>query len=486
MMRDNTWLPFVLFAADLAIRVALSIRVIMRRYAVGVSLAWLALILSFPFVGAIAYLFFGELRLGSERGRRAAALHGAYAAWLGDLENRSGVDWSDRGEVCRPLARLAEEAIGIPAQPGNALRVLDETGSVFDALIADIDAARRTCHLEFYIWHDGGRANEVLDALIRAARRGVVCRVLLDAVGSKAFLAGEGPKRLRDVGVHLTAALPVSLVRMLFVRFDLRLHRKIVVIDGEVGYTGSMNLVDPRYFKQDAHVGQWIDAMARLTGPAVEALAITFLEDWELETGEGVGRLRESSDVHRLESVGTAAVQVLPSGPAVRPEAIRAILLMAIYAARRELVLTSPYFVPDESILIALTSAALRGVAVTIVVPARVDSKLVRLASAAFQGDLAEVGVRVLLFEGGLLHTKSVTIDGQASLFGSLNLDPRSLRLNFEITLGIYDAAITADLRRLQQSYIDRAKPLDLEAWRDRSLPTRLAQNAARLVGPLL
>jgi cardiolipin synthase len=159
---------------------------------------------------------------------------------------------------------------------------------------------------------------------------------------------------------------------------------------------------------------------------------------------------------------------------------------MAIYAARRELVLTTPYFVPDESLLTAVVSAALRGVEVTIVLPAEVDSKLVRLASAAFQGDLAEAGVRVRLFEGGLLHTKSMTVDGEMSLFGSLNLDPRSLRLNFEITLGVYDPAFTAELRRLQQSYLDRSRPLDLAAWRQRSLAARLAQNAARLVGPLL
>jgi cardiolipin synthase len=485
-MPDNTWMPYVLFAADMAIRVGLSIRVIMRRLPVGVSLAWLALVLSFPFVGAIAYLFFGELRLGSQRGRRAAALHGAYQAWLDGLKRRSRVDWSGLGDEAASLGSLAEEAIGIPALPGNALRLFGEANATFDALIADIDSARRTCHLEFYIWNGGGRADEVIEALLRASKRGVVCRVLVDAVGSKAFLRGEPVRRLRDGGVQVAEALRVSLLRMLFVRFDLRLHRKIVVIDGEIGYTGSMNLVDPRYFKQDAHVGEWIDAMARLTGPAVEALAITFLEDWELETGVGVERLRESSDVHPLKPAGPAAVQVLPSGPAVRQEAIRAVLLMAIYSARRELVLTSPYFVPDEAMLMALMSAALRGVAVTIVVPARVDSKLVALASAAFQGDLAETGVRVLLFEGGLLHTKSVTIDGRMSLFGSLNLDPRSLRLNFEITLAVYDAVFTSDLRRLQQSYIDRSKPLDLEAWRQRPGSTRLAQNAARLVGPLL
>jgi cardiolipin synthase len=159
---------------------------------------------------------------------------------------------------------------------------------------------------------------------------------------------------------------------------------------------------------------------------------------------------------------------------------------MAIYAARRELVLTTPYFVPDESLLTAMTSAARRGVEVTLVVPDKVDSLLVRLASRAQQGDLAVAGVRIAMFHGGLLHTKSITVDGEFSLFGSLNLDPRSLFLNFEITLAVYDHGFAAELRSLQQSYIDRSEPMDLAAWQARPGVVQFTENAARLVGPLL
>jgi cardiolipin synthase len=161
-------------------------------------------------------------------------------------------------------------------------------------------------------------------------------------------------------------------------------------------------------------------------------------------------------------------------------------LLAAIYAARRELVLTTPYFVPEESMLLALGSAARRGVEVTLVVPARNDSKLVDLASRAFQGDLAEAGVRIMLFDAGLLHTKSITIDGEVSLFGSVNLDPRSMVLNFELTLAVYDREFTQYLRDLQEQYIEKSRRLDLDAWRARSWGRRLAENTARLVGPLL
>jgi cardiolipin synthase len=485
-MHDPTWIAVLLFAADLLIRGGLSVRVIMRRRPVGVSLAWLSVVLLIPFAGAAIYLLFGELRLGSRRAARAARIHAPYMDWLQDLRKRSSVDFSQHGEASQPLSRLIEAAVGIPPLPSNHLQLFSTWESVFDSLIEDINRAQRTCHLVFYIWHMGGRAEEVAEALIRAAERGVLCRVLVDDVGSREFLRGKLAERLRQGKVHLLAALPAGLIRNVFVRFDLRMHRKIVVIDGETAYTGSLNLVDPRFFKQDAGVGQWVDAMVRVRGPVVEALAITFLEDWELEASEGLNRLRETGNVKQLGAEGEAAIQVVPSGPASEENAIEQILLMTIYSAHRELVLTSPYFVPDESLLTALISAARRGVEVTLVVPAKVDSLMVRMASQAFKGDLLAAGVRVMLFDGGLLHTKSITVDGQISLFGSLNLDPRSLHLNFEITLTVYDQGFTSQLRALQQSYIDQSELMDLATWQSRSRVTRLTENAIRLLAPLL
>jgi cardiolipin synthase len=485
-MEHASWTALAVVAADYLIRIGLSARVIMRRKPVGFTLAWLTILMVFPFVGAFIYLLFGELRLGTRRADYTERIHSLYQRWLVDLRGRADVDWKSVGVECEPLARLTESAGGIPALSGNAWLLLDHAEAVFRSLIADIDAARRTCHMEFYIWGLGGMADEVVEALLRASARGVICRVLVDAVGGHAFFRSDRVGRLRQGGVKVQAAMPVNLFRMLFVRFDLRLHRKIVVIDGETAYTGSLNLVDPRFFKREAEVGQWVDAMVRIQGPAVEALAITFLEDWELETGEGIERLRETGDAHPRAASGTALVQVIPSGPLLGPESIQAVLLMTIYAARRELVLTTPYFVPDETLVTALTSAALRGVEVTLVVPARVDSKLTHLASQPFKGDLLEAGVHIALFEGGLLHTKSVTVDGELSLFGSLNLDPRSLMLNFEITLAVYDRPFTAGLRVLQQSYIERSTWMDLATWQARPFLRSFAENAARLLSPLL
>ena len=457
----------------------------MRRRPVGVSLAWLFVILLFPFAGAVLYLMVGELRLGRRRAESLRALRVPYERWLSDVRENVAVDWSKHGSECEPLARLAENAAEIPAVPGNALQLIPEWETALGNIIADINGAERTCHMVFYIWHLGGLADEVAEALIRAARRGVLCRVLLDARGSAVFLKSPTVKRLRDEGVRVTSALPGGIFHAPIKRFDLRMHRKIVVIDGASAYTGSLNLVDPRFFKQESNVGQWVDAMVRLTGPAVEPMGIVFLGDWLLETDEGLESLRRTGDVRRLSPTGGSTVQVMPTGPTLQDDAIQ-ILLMTIYAARRELIITTPYFVPDESVLMALVSAARRGVDVTLILPARVDSYLVRFASQPHMGALLANGVKIMLFHGGLLHTKSVTVDGEISLFGSLNLDPRSIYLNFEITLSIYDRKFTSELRDLQFSYAAESSAMNLSDWEKRSLLQRFRDNVARLLSPLL
>lgn len=485
-MPEIHWATHVVFLADLLIRIVLSVRIIMRRLPVGVALAWLAVVLVFPFAGAAVYLLIGESRLGQRRARRAAALRPAYRAWSKGQRQRDPALPSNLPAGGQGLARLADALLESPPLAGNEVRLLRDAEEAFPALVGDIDAARHSCHLEFYIWDVGGKADEVVEALLRAAARGVVCRVLVDAVGSRAFLRGDRARRLRAGGVALRKALPVTLRRLLFVRADLRMHRKIVVIDGAVAYTGSLNLADPALFNQGAGVGRWVDALARVCGPAVEPLAATFRYDWELETGEALPPPPPGEGPPGAPAGGGAAVQVLPSGPGERVGAIGQVLLAAIYAANRELVLTTPYFVPDESMLTALLSAPGRGVDVTLIVPARVDSRLTHYASRAHQADLLAAGVRVALYRGGLLHTKSVAVDGQFSLFGSLNLDPRSLRLDFEITLAVYDAGFTAALRRLQQSYLERSDLLGLDACRSRHAVECFAEDAARLVGPLL
>jgi cardiolipin synthase len=475
----------VVLIAHWTIVIALALRVIMRRRPVGVALAWLAVLFSLPLVGVIVYLLFGEKRLGKRRAARLAGVLQNAKDWQAHLRAGESAVELPANATGNPLDRHAAHVVGFPALAGNTVTLIDNFHDIFDAIVADIDAAQRSCWLGFYIWHEGGRTDDVVEALIRAAKRGVACRISADAMGSKAFLKGRQIEALRNAQIEVVTALPTGLVRSLFVRADLRNHRKIVVIDNRIAYTGSQNLVDPRYFKQDAGVGQWVDAMARMEGAAVSPLAATFLADWCVESGEQFDPAKLNGAA-AFKSNGPTDIQVVPSGPGANPEVIHQLLLTTMYAARRELVMTTPYFVPEESMLTALLSAALRGVEVTIIVPAENDSMLVRYASVAHFDDLVSAGVRVARFRGGLLHTKSITVDGQLSVFGSVNLDMRSLWLNFEISLLVYDEDFTARLRALQQSYLADADLLDLDVWRSRGVRHKLAENTFRLLAPLL
>ncbi len=484
VMGNISWLAIVLLVIDWLIRVGLSVRVIMRRRAVGTSLAWLSIVLLLPFLGGFLYILVGETHLGRIRADRARKFTGRFKVIQTLFPVPNDAILQSLGPGGASLARLAHNLVGLHAAPGNRWELLNSAPAFFARLIGDIDAAQHSVCLEFYIWHNGGVADDVAAAVERAARRGVKCWVQVDALGSAAFVESATFRRLAESGAQMRAVLPVNLFRMLFRRLDLRNHRKIVVIDERIGYTGSQNLVDPRYFKQNSHVGQWIDAMARVEGPIVDALWLTFASDWELDSGEQVPRQLPVQQVDATS--GGALIQAVPSGPQLEQEVINQILLTAVYSAQRELVITSPYFVPDENLTTALSSAARRGVTVTVVIPAKNDSRLVRLASEATAGDLLASGVRIMAFEGGLLHTKSITVDGETAMFGSLNLDPRSLWLNFEISLLIYDQAFTGAIRALQQEYILQSKQQRLEEWQQCTAARRLLRNTVRLLAPLL
>jgi cardiolipin synthase A/B len=486
-MDNISGVAFGTFLVHLILVLGLFVRVIMRRRPVGVLLAWMAIILSVPVLGSLIYLVVGESRISGKYLKRGRLIHRRYADWKQALCARANVDWTDVSPQAVALQNQARTVTGFPALQGNRLELLQDADEVFRSLIGAIAQSRRSCHLEFYIWYAGGLADELLETVIGAARRGVVCRLLLDALGSKPFLHSAAVNRLRQAGVELAVALPVGLFTTLVTRADLRNHRKLAVIDGEVAWTGSQNLVDPRFFKQDEGVGQWVDAMFRIEGPVVEALGGMFINDWEVATGAGLDSL-EVTDVRPIPGPvpGVVPVQVIPSGPIPQPLAILQMILGAFYAAQRELIVTTPYFVPDESVLTALLSAAHRGVHVTLLLPATNDSWLVDLAGKAVFADLLEAGVQIAAFKGGLLHTKSITVDGEFALFGSVNMDMRSLWLNFELSLLIYDRESTALIRRMQQGYLDDSDPVSLNEWRQRSFKQRFLENAVHLLAPLL
>lgn len=474
----------VLVAVQIALEVVIVIRVVMRRLPVGSALAWIVVTLFVPLIGPLAYLVVGENRLGARRARAARELEPTVASWVGRIAGGDGLDWSGAHPDARELARFATNTLGMPPVAGTALELVSDTHEALRRLIADIDAARTTVDLEYYIWWPGGLADDVAEAVMRASGRGVRCRVLVDAVGSAAFLRSDWPRRMRTSGVEVAACMPVGVLRALFVRLDLRNHRKIAVVDGEVAHTGSRNLADHTLFRQETPVGAWVDASVVVRGPAVHALAAVFELDWALETGDGV---HEPPEVDVAEGVdGGMPVQVLPSGPGDAPDAIQQVVLTAIYGARSELVVSTPYFVPDEATLRALGAAAYGGIRVVLIVPARNDHPLVALACRAAYQDLLEAGVEIWEFQRGLLHSKTVVVDRTLALVGSLNMDMRSFWLNFEITLAVYGPSFSRDLRELQEGYLADSHRIDPEAWRRQPRVVRFMQNTARLASPLL
>jgi cardiolipin synthase len=473
----------VLILLQVAITAGVGARVILTRHPPGSSFAWLLLVAVFPLVGLAAYLLIGERPIGRRRTNFARDFFAKLPAAVAGLENE---DRGDPALLAAPwdgLARLAAQATGMPLMARSNFRLLDGAEAILRSIVADVDAARSSIEMEFYIWNAGGTADEVAEALGRAATRGVSVRLLLDALGSKEFLKSDWPERLRGRGVDLQVALAVSPWKIPFRRIDLRLHRKIVVIDGRVGYTGSMNLVDPRFFKQQAGVGEWVDAMARAEGPIVTALRTVFLFDWGMQTGS---LQHVPPGAAAGGDAGTGLAQVVMSGPGADEAANLRVITHAIANARRSVVLTTPYFVADEALVLALQGAAMRGCEVTLIVPARSDSWLVEHASRWFFDDLASAGVRIRRYTGGLLHTKSITLDESVALFGTANLDVRSLSLNFELMLAIYDESFARDLLALQRGYEGDSVPVALEAWRARPVPARLAEGIAYMAAPLL
>ena len=466
--------------------IGMSIRIITLRLPVTVSLAWLILVFFLPLVGAAAFLVLGEKRLGRKYTERTRAIWGRYRNWLHDLPPEVRSDPQKLSPEARALSRLTENAVNIPALSGNRLELLDAAEPILQAMISDIDRARRFCHLEFYIWTEGGLTDEVGSALLRAAGRGVTCRVLLDAIGSAKFQKGQLLEQLKAGGVEVAFALPVSLISVFGIRPDLRLHRKIVVIDDAAAYTGSFNLVDPRLFKQDAGVGEWVDAMVRLEGPGVLALNALFRWDWEVETGRDLNAEVEEGDPSSVHRAGDTDVQVVPSGPGIAGNNVYQLLLLSIYSARREIVVTTPYFVPDEAVMKALELAALRGVDVRVITTGKGDSLPVYLAAFHYIDQLRDLGIKFYAYKPGFLHEKVMLVDDNVSTVGTANFDNRSFRLNFEVTAVINDVDFASQMEQMFEADFAHAELIDPAELDEKPFWWHLGVNLSRLASPVL
>ena len=474
------WVPI----AHTIIVTLFGIHLISARRPVGVAFAWFLIVIMLPLLGIALYILIGERPVGRKLTRKIIHMNQKYEKVTEMMRQQFVADRQKLPVEGRALSLLAESKNGSPVVAGNKIELHTNSLKILQNFIDEINRAKKSLHLEFYIWALGGDADRVCEALIAAAQRGIACRVLLDSLGSKDWFKSQWPKRFRSAGIQVTEALPIQIGRFQFRRADLRLHRKIFVIDGAVVWTGSMNLVDPRTFKQDSGVGEWVDAMVRIEGPVAAQFELTFAFDWSVDDPSISNFNDQEPPVSPRE--GGALAQEFSSGPVYRDDILYQVLLSAIMDAREELTITTPYFGPDDGLIQALMAAAARGVKVTLIVPKLNDSTLVAWSSKSFYEDLMNAGVSIAEFHGGRLHTKSLLIDKRIAIFGSVNFDQRSLRLNFEISLIVYNVDFCAKLERLIESYLEQSDYVDPKVWAKRPTWRRYIENAAHLTSPLL
>lgn len=457
------------------------LRIIFKRRSVSASLAWVLIIVVFPIFGVIIYLFFGEIQLGKKRAERAIALRKPF------LENYNShlqghEPPAPKQQTANAIFQLIHHRDGIGALSYDDFDLLVTPDEIFDAWIHDIHAAQKNIRMEFYIWHPPGRVKEITEALLGAAKRGVDIELLIDHAGSWRFFAFSAEERaMRDAGIKVVPALPVNLFRNLFRRADIRLHRKLLLIDHRICYTGSMNMADPRYFNANKKYGPWVDMMIRFTGTAAFGVSKVFSWDWEVETGE-----RNFPQLQFPLAESGKRLSIIPSGPGHDEEYMNQIMLSVLHRANHEIFICTPYFVPSESIYAALRHAAQRGVDVTIILPKVSDSKMAAIASQSYFEGLLRAGVKILLFNDGLLHTKAITIDGELALVGSMNIDMRSLQLNFELSFALYEKSCCDRICELLRCYAEQSEAVNLQRWSERRKYRHLAERFMYFLSPLL
>ena len=474
-----------ILVVHVALEGALIVRVLSRPHRDPASrIAWVAVIAALPVVGIFSYLLFGEVNIGRQRIAKMKKV----LARIPDFTT-TPVDDPTHLKAHVPtnhehLFSVGRSISGFDAVGGNTARLLADSNITIDAMVADIDAATNHVHLLFYIWLPDNNGCKIVEALKRAASRGVQCRAMADGLGSRLMTHSKHWTAMQQAGVQVAVALPIGnpLLYPLLGRIDLRNHRKILVIDGNVTYCGSQNCADPE-FQVKAKYAPWVDAVVRLEGPIARQNQFLFASDWMTHVQEDINDLLRQPI--STPSSGFPA-QVIGTGPTVRFSAMPEMFESLIYASRRQLLISTPYYVPDESIQNALCASAHRGVDTIIVFPAKNDSWIVAGASRSYYADLLAAGVRIYEYVGGLLHTKSITLDGEVTLIGSANMDRRSFDLNYENNILLYDKKLTAEVRERQQQYISKSNEITVEIVESWSLRRRLWNNTLAMLGPVL
>lgn len=453
------------------------------------TMAWLLVLFCLPILGLVIYFFFGSNRKREHFISRACSIQ---------LARRSAVrfyqgGFPDMPEEHEPLIKLFRRQGGAFPYANNKVRFFTKGQDMLDALLADIALARHHIHLEFYIVEDDSIGQQVREALAAKVREGVSVRFIYDDVGcwkvKRSFF-----HKMKEMGIQVASFLPVRFPKLTS-KVDFRNHRKIVVVDGIIGYVGGMNLAE-RYFRDSRRGRMWRDTHARIMGNAVAGLQRAFMADWNVATGQTIteqvyypkedeGRNIVTADHQPYVSNG-ALIQIVSSIPTTSWPDIMQGLILAIMKAKKYCYLQSPYFLPTEGVMFALQTAALAGVDVRLMIPEQADTRLLTWASKAFLADAMHAGVRIYLYQPGFLHSKTFVCDDALSSFGSTNIDFRSFERNFEVNAFVYDAPVALFLKDMFLKDQMQCRLLNVESGETLSVWQRMRDSFIRLLAPLL
>lgn len=450
------------------------------------AMAWLLAIFLIPYVGVLAFLLIGNPKLPKHRREKQREINSRLALLSQDAPEvalEPGKEWLGA------IARLNRNLGSLPLTTGNAATLIEDYEDSFRQMAAAVDAAERYVLCEFYILAVDDTTAPFFASLEAAVKRGLTVHVLFDHVGSKGIPNYKATiAHLDAIGVEWRPMLPVMLLKGKYQRPDLRNHRKLLVLDGEVGFMGSQNLIDRSYNKKkNLNRGlKWQELVTRVEGPVVRAMNAVFITDWYSETGDILVEQASGLTDQPARVAGDLACQIVPSGPGFDNDNNLKLFNSLIYQAHRRVSLTSPYFVPDESLTAAVTTAAERGVAVELFVSELGDQPMVYHAQRSYYEVLLRAGVRIYLYPPPyILHAKHFTIDDDLSVIGSSNMDMRSFGLNLEIVMMVSGRSYTTAMRAVEDRYREISRELTLEEHLDQSLATRVLDNLARLTSAL-
>ena len=479
------WTLFVLLV-DVTIRVT-ALFIVPRNRRPTSGMAWLLAIFLAPIPGLILFLIIGSKRLPRKREEKQEAIN-QLVSQLAERDDRGLVsEIRDMQRGVQDAVRLGRSLGAQPMLRGNVAELTIDYEKSFDDIAEAIRNAKNYVHVQFYIFVHDETTDHVFEAMREARERGVVVRVLLDHISA---VRNPGRRRtaktLNEIGAEWSYMLPVRPWRGEYQRPDLRNHRKLVVVDGNVAFTGSQNLVDASYNKRgNLRRGlRWRDLMVRVEGPIVLGLEAVFQGDWYLETGEYLKELDPSQAP--VEFPGDLDCQIVPSGPGYGTENNLQVFVSMLYAAERRISITSPYFVPEGSIMNALRAATARGVEVDLFVSESGDQAVVYHAQRSYYEELLNAKVRIWMYRPPyILHSKHFTIDDSIAVVGSSNMDPRSFGLNMEISMVVHGESFVRDLDEVTEFYRENSRELTMEEWSRQPLRSNLLDGLARLSSAL-